>query len=116
MAAKAASPEGTEQVLQRLESQEIDGLIRDFKSRLGAVLWLTELPARRSLWRRRHLRRLLGIDEAFIGQAFGELVKQILYRLIIHGLGIVQHVAQLITHRAVRQQVAFLQRSQDRFT
>src|SRR2546430_6297918 len=34
-----------------------DALPIYFKSRLGAVLWLTELPARRSLWRRRHLDR-----------------------------------------------------------
>src|SRR5207249_2083169 len=74
VAAKAAAAKRAEQVLQSLEAQKIDGLIGDFKARFGlAVLRLAEPAARGGVWRRRDLRRLLRINEAFVAEALDEL-------------------------------------------
>ena len=115
MAAKTAAPQRPEQILQRLEAKKIDGFVRDFEARLRSVTRLAELAPRRGLRRRGDLRGLLRIDEAFVGQSFGEFVEQILDGLIVHRLGVIQHFAQLVAHRAVRQQVAFLQRAENCF-
>src|SRR5229473_2816031 len=66
----------SEQVLQGLESKKIDGLVGDFEARFGlGFVRLAELAARGSLRRRRDLRRLLRIDETFVGQAFSEFIE-----------------------------------------
>ena len=66
---KAASPERSEQVLERFESQKIDSLVRDFKARFRSVLRLANLPARRGVRRRSYLRRLAWINETLVGEA-----------------------------------------------
>ena len=76
---------------------------------------LAELAARGSLWRRRHLWRLLGIDETFVGEAFRELVEEILHCLAVHGAGILKHFAQFVAHGVFREQVALLQGAEDGF-
>src|SRR5260370_25374423 len=92
--AKAAAAQRAEKILQRFETKKIDGLVGNFEASLRlAFAWLTELAARGSLRWWGHLRRLLRIDEAFVGQAFSEFVKQIFHRLAGHGVGISKHFA-----------------------
>ena len=76
MAAKAAAAQRAEQVLQSLEAEKIDGLICYFKACFGLTfLRLAELTARGSVRRRSDLRRLLRIDEAFVGEPLCELIE-----------------------------------------
>src|SRR6266571_5354344 len=117
VAAKAAAAQRAEQILERLEAEEINGLVGDLETNLSlAVLRLAEPAARGGLRRRRDLRRLLRVDETFVGEPLGEFVEEILHRLAVHGAGILQHFAQLVGHGVVREQVAFLQGAEDGFT
>ncbi len=87
VAAKAAAAERAEQILQGLEAEEVDGLVGDFKARFDSFLRLTYLSAGAGLRRRSHLRRLLRIDEAFVGHALGDFVEEIANGFIVHGVG-----------------------------
>src|SRR5882762_6516234 len=116
VAAKAAAAERAEQILQGFEAEKIDGLVSDFKTHFVlAVLRLAELAARGSLWRRRDLRRLLRINETFVGEAFGEFIEEILHRMAVHGAGILEHFAEFVAHGVFREQVALLQGAEDGF-
>ena len=70
VAAKTAAPKRTEQILQSLEAEKIDGLVGNLEARFGvAPLRLPDLPAGAGLRRRSYLRRLLRINVAFLGHA-----------------------------------------------
>src|SRR5229473_679271 len=106
----------SEQVLQGLESKKIDGLVGDFEARFGlGFVRLAELAARGSLRRRRDLRRLLRIDETFVGQAFSEFIEEILHGLAVHGGGILKHFAELFAHGVFGEQVTFLEGAKNGF-
>ena len=61
------------------------------------------------------MRRLLGIDEAFVGEAFGELIEEIVDGLAVQGAGIAKHFAEFVAHGVFGKQVAFLQGAKDGF-
>src|SRR5208283_342763 len=116
VAAKTAPSQRAQQILQRLEAEEIDRFVCDLKTRFGgALLWLPDLPERRCLRRWRHLRRLLGIDVALARKAIHQLLDQVAYLFVVHCAGILQHLAQLFAHRIFGKQVAFLEGPQNRF-
>src|SRR5208282_3897239 len=71
VAAETAAAERAEKVLESFKAEEVDGLVRDLEAGLGlALLRLAELATSGCLRRRSDLRRLLRIDEAFLGQTF----------------------------------------------
>ena len=114
VAAEAAAAERAEQILKSLEAEKIDGLVGDLKARIGiALLRIAQLAARRVLRRRSDLRRLLRVDEAFLGEAFHELVDQLADIATVQRAGILQHFAKFLAHGVVGQQVAFLQGSEN---
>jgi hypothetical protein len=116
VAAEAAAAKRTEQILQGFESQKIDGFVGNFEARFAlAILRLADLATRGSLRRRGDLCRLMGIDEAFVGEALGELVDEILDGLAVQGRGILQHFPELLAHGVLGQEIAFLEGAEDSF-
>ena len=72
--------------------------------------------ARRHSVRRRDLRLLLRIDEAFVRQALHQFVEQILNFLVVRGIGAIRAVcASSSLIASFGEQVAFLQRAQNGF-
>ena len=59
------------------------------------------------------MRRLLRIDETFVREALENFVEQLLDGLIVHGAGILQHLAQFVAHGVFGEQVPFLQGAKD---
>ncbi len=106
MPPEAALSERPHQILERLESQKVDRLVRDFKARIVfPVAPLADLPARSFIRRRRHLR--IARDVSLLHQPVDQLVDQ-LFHLGVHLLGSpVQQIFQLL----IRKQVAFFERS-----
>ena len=109
VAPEAALAERTHQILQRLEAEKIDGLVGDLKARfVFAVAALADLPARRFVRWRRHLR--LAGDVALFHQPVDQLVDQF-FHLGVHLLGsAVQQIFQFL----VGKQIAFFERALDR--
>jgi len=111
MPAKAALAERSHQVLERLESQKVDGLVRYFKARFVfpvAVAPLADLTSRRFVRRRRYLR--LPRDVALFHQPVDQLVDQ-LFHFRVHLLG---RAVQQVLHILIGKQIAFLKRTLNR--
>src|SRR5579863_1150430 len=115
MTTEAAATERAEQILQCLKAEKVDRFIRDFKTRFRiTALRLADLPARARLWWRRYLRRLLRIYIAFLRHPVHQFFDQVAYFLALPRIRILQHLAQLVAHRAFGHQVAFLQGAKNR--
>ncbi len=59
------------------------------------------------------MRRLLRIDEAFLGKALHQFLDQVANFLIVEGTGILQHFAQFLAHLIFGKQIAFLKSAQN---
>src|SRR5260370_41112633 len=109
VAAGAAAAERAEKILKSLEAEKIDGRVGDLEARFGlAFVWLAELAARGSLRRRGDLRRLLRVDETFVGEAFGNFIEEILDGLAVHGGRVLERFSGLVPSWRVRERVSFL--------
>src|SRR5215471_2170719 len=114
--AEAAAAERAEQIAEGFKTEEVDGFVGDFEACFGIALLRTAYGAARGhLIGRRDLRRLLGIDEASLREALDEFVDQVFDLRMVHGIGAVEHLADFFAHRAFREEVALLERAQDRF-
>ena len=108
--AEAALSERGEQILERFESEKIERLVGDFKSRFGVRLMFADLAAGRLRGRRRHARLILLRDVAFFFHALDDLVDQVAQLCVLREVGILEH----LLHHFGRNEFAFLQRAQDR--
>ncbi len=109
VAAEAALAERAEQILQRAESQEVDGLVGDFEARLILRVAPAHLPARHFVGRRGDLRRL-SVDVAL----FHHALDQRSMRSRISLLDLPEPSCVNLLEQIFRQQVAFLEGAQNR--
>ena len=113
--AETAAPQRAEKIFQSLESKKIDGLVGDFEAGFGIVLRLTQLAAGGVLRRRSDLRRLLRIDEAFLGKSIDQFLDEVADLIVIERAGILEHFAHVFREGIVGKKVAFLQGAEDGF-
>ena len=110
MAAETGFAERGEQVLQRLESEEIDGFVGDFEAGLRVGLIAADLTAGRFARRRRNLRRLLRNESLFL-QSLDQAIDHVAQFLIFREVRILQE----LLHQLGRNQIAFFESAQDGF-